>query len=51
LDFVIPSEFWGGKINKTLIYKMVEVFIERRRFEVLSLHEVLQGFKVCPHHC
>ncbi|CAB4384162.1 unnamed protein product [Rhizophagus irregularis] len=46
LDFIIPPEFWGSKNNKTLIYKMVGIFIERRRFEVLSLHEVLYGFKV-----
>jgi hypothetical protein len=47
LDFVIPPEFWGNKNNKTVIYKMVKIFIERRHFEELSLHEVLQGFKVC----
>jgi hypothetical protein len=49
LDFIIPLEFWGDKDNKTVIYKMVRIFIERRRFEVLSLHEVLQGFKVCSY--
>ncbi|CAG8439136.1 12769_t:CDS:10 [Funneliformis mosseae] len=46
LDFIIPLEFWGGKNNKTVIYKMVKVIIERRRFEALSMHEVLLGFKI-----
>ncbi|CAI2170991.1 20378_t:CDS:10 [Funneliformis geosporum] len=46
LDFIIPLEFWGNKNNKTVIYKMVKVFIERRRFDALSMHEVLQGFKI-----
>lgn len=46
LDYVIPPVFLSDKNNKTVIYKMVKIFIERRRFEDISLHEVLQGFKV-----
>jgi hypothetical protein len=46
LDYIIPPEFLGSKNNKTIIYDMVKTFIERRHFENISLHEILQNFKV-----
>ncbi|KAI9827593.1 MAG: hypothetical protein M1826_006255 [Phylliscum demangeonii] len=47
---VIPDDFWGTgntrQHNKHAILRRVDQFITRRRFESLSLHEILQGFKV-----
>ena len=47
---VIPDGFWGdgqvGESNKQLMMRKVDQFIVLRKFESLSLHEVLQGFKV-----
>ncbi|CAB5208554.1 unnamed protein product [Rhizophagus irregularis] len=46
LDFIFPPELFGDKDNKTVIYNMIRVFIEKRHFEEVSLHEVLQNFKI-----
>ncbi|CAG8728559.1 8921_t:CDS:10, partial [Rhizophagus irregularis] len=46
LDFIFPPEFFGDKNNKTVIYNMISVFIEKRHSEVVSLHEVVQNFKI-----
>ncbi|KAI5804216.1 hypothetical protein DFH27DRAFT_554881 [Peziza echinospora] len=44
---VIPREFFGGEENRRTIMRSVERFVRLRRFETLSLHDVLQGLKVC----
>ncbi|KAI9884054.1 MAG: hypothetical protein M1823_004168 [Watsoniomyces obsoletus] len=50
LDHIIPNGFWGnGKTqmeNKQLLMRKVDHFISQRRFESISLHEILQGFKI-----
>ncbi|EKD17210.1 telomerase reverse transcriptase [Drepanopeziza brunnea f. sp. 'multigermtubi' MB_m1] len=50
LSHLIPSDFWGtgdDRVhNERLFYKNIDRFIELRRFETLSLHEVTQGLKV-----
>ncbi len=50
LSNLIPREFWGtGEVqihNQRILYRNVGRFVELRRFESLSLHEVLQGMKV-----
>jgi telomerase reverse transcriptase len=50
LSHLLPSEFWGTgdtqAENKQVFDKNVDRFIELRRFESLSLHEVSQGLKV-----
>lgn len=50
LSRLLPSEFWGTgdaqAENKQAFEKNVDRFIELRRFESLSLHEVSQGLKV-----
>ncbi|KAF7867253.1 hypothetical protein EAF04_005336 [Stromatinia cepivora] len=47
---IIPHEFWGtGDVrahNQGIFHKNVDNFIRLRRFEVLSLHEVMQGIKI-----
>jgi len=47
---IIPNDFWGcDKVqthNQTAFLKKVDHFIRMRRFEQLSLHEVLQDLKV-----
>ncbi|KAJ8070628.1 hypothetical protein OCU04_000999 [Sclerotinia nivalis] len=47
---IIPHEFWGtGDVqahNEGIFHKNVDNFIGLRRFEVLSLHEVMQGIKI-----
>lgn len=50
LSRLLPSEFWGiGEAkaeNENCFLRNVDRFIELRRFESLSLHEVSQGLKV-----
>jgi telomerase reverse transcriptase len=50
LSNIIPDEFWGfgedGDWNKRSMMRNVDRFINLRKFESLSLHEVLQGLKV-----
>ncbi|OBT76587.1 hypothetical protein VF21_05363 [Pseudogymnoascus sp. 05NY08] len=51
LGRVIPDEFFGtGEDqvhNKQVLMKNMDRFIELRRFETLSLHDVTQGMKIC----
>lgn len=50
LSKIIPREFWGlGDVqehNHASFLRKVDSFIKLRRFETISLHEVMQGFKV-----
>ena len=50
LSQVIPVEFWGdrtdGLKNKSAIMRRVDQFVRLRKFETLSLHNILQGIKV-----
>ncbi|RYP25294.1 hypothetical protein DL767_008472 [Monosporascus sp. MG133] len=50
LSRVLPNEFFGagstGQQNKELVLKKVHQFILLRRFEGMSLHEVMQGMKI-----
>ena len=50
LSKIIPDGFWGEgdtmKHNKKLVLRKVDHFIKLRRFETMSLHEIVQGFKV-----
>ncbi|KFY15261.1 hypothetical protein V491_05723 [Pseudogymnoascus sp. VKM F-3775] len=50
LSRVIPDEFWGvgedQTHNKQVLLKNVDRFVDLRRFETLSLHDVVQGMKV-----
>ncbi|KAL2290998.1 hypothetical protein FJTKL_14896 [Diaporthe vaccinii] len=50
LSKIIPHEFWGhGDVqthNRGKLLKTVDRFIKLRRFETMSLHEVMQGLKV-----
>ncbi|KAF8656263.1 hypothetical protein AX16_002699 [Volvariella volvacea WC 439] len=41
---VIPKVFWGSKQNFKYIMERVKELISCRRFETLSLHDILQGF-------
>lgn len=50
LGRVIPDEFLGigedQRHNKQVLMKNVDRFVDLRRFETLSLHDVMQGMKV-----
>ena len=50
LSRLLPSEFWGmgdtKAENEKVFQRNVDRFIQLRRFESLSLHEVCQGLKV-----
>jgi telomerase reverse transcriptase len=50
LGRVVPDEFWGigddQTHNKQALMKNVDRFVNLRRFETLSLHDVVQGMKV-----
>lgn len=47
---LIPNELYGcgvdGIKNRNIILRHVDTFVQMRRFESLSLHEVSQGLKV-----
>ena len=49
---IIPNEFWGtGQAmahNKATVLQKVDHFVKLRRYETMSLHEVMQGLKVNP---
>lgn len=51
LSNLLPDEFWGDgetqSHNKLQLMKAVDQFIGLRRFESLSLHDVVQGMRVC----
>ncbi|RUP46721.1 hypothetical protein BC936DRAFT_146596 [Jimgerdemannia flammicorona] len=46
LKLVIPRDFWGSDSNRKLTFNAVDRFVRMRKFETISLHEILQGFKV-----
>lgn len=50
LTKIIPREFWGHDEvqahNWRTFLRKVDNFVKLRRFETISLHEVMQGFKV-----
>ena len=50
LSNIIPNEFWGsgeGMLhNKKLVLQKADRFIKLRRFESMTLHDVLQGIRV-----
>ena len=54
LGRVIPDEFLGigedQAHNKQVLMKNVDRFVDLRRFETLSLHDVTQGMKVPRTH-
>lgn len=51
LSRLIPNDFWGvgeaGLINQTAFFKKISHFLALRRFENMSLHELVQGISVC----
>ncbi|KAL7789445.1 Telomerase ribonucleoprotein complex RNA binding domain-containing protein [Trichoderma ceciliae] len=49
LSKIIPDNFWGSEKNcqnKIVFLRKVDHFIQLRRFEVISLHEIAQEFKI-----
>jgi len=50
LKSIVPKECWGagqlGGENEQNVMRSVDRFIDARKFEGFSLHEVLQGIKV-----
>lgn len=50
LSNIIPNGFWGSDSvqteNKALFLKKVDRIVHLRRFEQVSLHDVMQGMKV-----
>ena len=50
LTDIIPDEFWGDEETKTRnkrsLMRKVDQLIGQRRFETVSLHHLLQGFRV-----
>lgn len=47
---IMPNDFWGEdqimEHNKAAILRQVDTFIRLRRFESISLHDIMQGLKV-----
>ncbi|KAH9178168.1 hypothetical protein EDB89DRAFT_1149847 [Lactarius sanguifluus] len=40
---VIPKDFWGGDENFRLVMTTLKNFISYRRYETISLHEIMRG--------
>ena len=53
LSKIIPDDFWGvskdGTYNKKLIMERIDHFVHLRKFETLSLHNIVEGIKVRRH--
>ncbi|KAG6228390.1 hypothetical protein E4U26_001037 [Claviceps purpurea] len=47
---IMPNDFWGEdqimEHNKAAILRQVDTFIRLRRFESISLHDIMQGLKI-----
>jgi telomerase reverse transcriptase len=43
---VIPQAFWGDDSNKRIIMYWIDQFVSLRRFESLTLHQVMQKMQV-----
>ncbi|KAL1918651.1 uncharacterized protein VTP21DRAFT_2673 [Calcarisporiella thermophila] len=43
---VIPNDFWGCEENWNVIASAIDRFVRIRRFETISLHQVIQGFQI-----
>jgi telomerase reverse transcriptase len=43
---VIPNDFWGCEENRRTIMFWVDQFVCLRKFESLTLHQVMQTLKV-----
>ena len=43
---IIPNTFWGSDVNRECILKMISTAISFRRFETLSLQNILSGIKI-----
>ncbi|RPB27372.1 hypothetical protein L211DRAFT_537288 [Terfezia boudieri ATCC MYA-4762] len=48
---IIPKQFFGGAENQKAIMKHVDRLLRLRRFEMFSLHDVIQGLKNLPGLC
>lgn len=48
VKIVIPHGFLGGADNQKVVMRHIDRFIRLRRFEVFSIHDVLQGLRVSP---
>jgi telomerase reverse transcriptase len=46
---VIPEGFWGDDHNKRIVMYWVDRFVDLRRFESLTLHQVTQKIQVYLH--
>ncbi|CEJ86084.1 hypothetical protein VHEMI04004 [[Torrubiella] hemipterigena] len=50
LSRLIPTDFWGvgetGLLNQTEFFKKIGHFLSLRRFENMSLHELVQGITI-----
>eukprot|EP00898_Chlorokybus_atmophyticus_P005135 jgi/Chlat1/5622/Chrsp369S09002 len=46
LNCILPPELLGSQHNKGILFTAVRRFVALRRFEQLSLHQVMQGLKV-----
>ncbi|KAK9764101.1 Telomerase reverse transcriptase [Basidiobolus ranarum] len=46
MNRVIPYEFWGSNRNRLVIYRAIDQFIRGRRYESMSLHQIIQSVKI-----
>ncbi|KAF4996024.1 hypothetical protein FGRMN_4772 [Fusarium graminum] len=50
LSKIIPNSFWGNdhvqKHNKSTMMRSIDHFVKLRRFETMSLHEIIQDLKI-----
>ncbi|KAF4948179.1 hypothetical protein FSARC_13818 [Fusarium sarcochroum] len=50
LSKIIPNSFWGDdavqKHNKSTVMRKVDHFVKLRRFETMSLHEMMQDLRI-----
>ena len=46
VNTLVPAQMWGSVENKNVVFRGIDLFVRLRRFEDITLHQVLQGFQV-----
>ncbi|KAF8752305.1 Telomerase reverse transcriptase [Rhizoctonia solani] len=46
VDEVIPHAFWGSNANRRIIHEHIETIITQRRFETVTLHQLIQRLRL-----
>jgi len=46
VNTLVPTQMWGSVENKNIVFRGIDLFVRLRRFEDITLHQIMQGFQV-----